>query len=174
MNPQGAASVPPPLARRLLCLVYECVLLFGVVMLVGLAYAGITKQQHALQGQWGLRVVLFLALAVYFIGFWSFAGQTLAMKTWHLRLERTDGSPMRPLRSLFRFLLSWLWVLPGLAAAHFSALTSSASIAGCVAAGVLGYAAMSLLHPSGQFLHDLACGTRLVDTRPGRPRNARA
>ncbi len=169
--PQDHERASPPLFRRLLCLIYECVLLFGVVMLVGLAYAGITNQQHALQGQWGLRAVLFLALAIYFIGFWSFAGQTLAMKTWHIRLELADGSRVRPLRSLLRYLLSWLWVVPGLAVAHFSDQTDTAGITGCLIAGVLGYAALSLLQPSRQFVHDWVCGTRLVDTRPALRQN---
>jgi uncharacterized RDD family membrane protein YckC len=153
------------LIRRLLCLVYECVLLFGIVMLVGLAYGGITNQQHALHGQWGLRALLFFVLGFYFIGFWTRAGQTLAMKTWHIRLEPTQGVQITPARAMLRFLLSWVWVLPGLALAHFMGLSGGGPISAVVATGVLGYSATSLLHADRQFWHDTVCGTRLVDTR---------
>jgi uncharacterized RDD family membrane protein YckC len=34
-----------------------------------------------------------------------------------------------------------------------------------VALGIVGYALLALVAPGRQFWHDLACGTRLVDTR---------
>jgi uncharacterized RDD family membrane protein YckC len=146
-------------------MVYECVLLFGIVMLVGLAYGGITNQQHALQGQWGLRALLFLVLGIYFIGFWTRAGQTLAMKTWHIRLEPTDGAHITPARAVLRYLLTWIWVLPGLALAHFLGISGGGPISALLAAGVVGYAATAMLRPDRQFWHDALCRTRLVDTR---------
>jgi uncharacterized RDD family membrane protein YckC len=161
----AVSAAAPPLIRRLLCLVYECVLLFGIVMLVGLAYGGITNQQHALQGQWGLRALLFFVFGLYFLGFWALAGQTLAMKTWHVRLEAAEGQRLTPARATMRFLLSWVWVLPGLALAHFAGISGGGAVSALLAAGVFGYAATALLHPERQFWHDAACGTRLVDTR---------
>ena len=67
------------------------VLLFGVVMVAGLAYGMLTDQRHALQGNTGLQVFLFIVLGVYFAGLWSSSGQTLAMKTWHIRVQAADG-----------------------------------------------------------------------------------
>ncbi len=162
---QDTARPAPPLVRRLLCLLYEGVLLFGVVMLAGLFYAGVTQQRHALQGQWGLRFFLVIVLGVYFIGFWTRGGQTLAMKTWHIRLVGGDGQALAPAQAGLRYLLSWLWFMPALAVVYFSGLTGTATIAVSVFAGVLAYAALAWLHPSRQFWHDIVSGTRLVDTR---------
>jgi uncharacterized RDD family membrane protein YckC len=165
-----ATALPaPPLLRRLLCLVYEGVLLFGVVMLAGLFYAGVTQQRHALHGQWGLRIFLVFVLGVYFIGFWIRGGQTLAMKTWHIRLLSADGTPVAPARGAVRYLLSWLWFMPALAVVYFSGLTGTAAISASVLAGVLAYAALAWLHPTRQFWHDIVSGTRLVDTRGAQP-----
>ena len=72
-------------------MLYEAVLLFGVVMVAGLAYGLATNQRHALQGNTGLQAFLFIVLGVYFAGLWSTSGQTLAMKTWHIRVLAADG-----------------------------------------------------------------------------------
>ena len=90
---ERAAGRAAPLKRRLAAFLYEGVLLFGVVMLVGMVFGMATQQRHALQGREGLQAMLFLALSLYFIWFWSHGGQTLAMKTWHVRLVRHDGLP---------------------------------------------------------------------------------
>ena len=62
----GAAPTPG-VARRLACFLYEGVLLFGVVMIAGLAYGVITQQRHALAGSTGLQIVLVLVLGAYFV-----------------------------------------------------------------------------------------------------------
>jgi uncharacterized RDD family membrane protein YckC len=161
----------PPLLRRLLCMVYEGVLLFGVVMLAGLLYAGLTQQRHALQGQSGLRIFLLVVLGAYFVGFWTRGGQTLAMKTWHIRLLSADGRPVGLARATARYLMSWLWFLPALLLLHLSGLVGTGATLGVVGAGMAVYAALSRLHPSRQFWHDVACGTRLADVRP--PKDAK-
>ena len=48
--------------------------------------------------------------------------------------------------------------------------TSLAPIAAALLLGVAGYALLSRFLPGGQFLHDAACGTRLVDWRDGHNR----
>ena len=166
---EDRARLAPPLVRRLLCLLYEGVLLFGVVMLAGLLYAGVTQQRHALQGQWGLRIFLVVVLGVYFVGFWTRGGQTLAMKTWHIRLIAADGLPVAAGRAGLRYLLSWLWFIPALAVVYVSGLTGTAAISGSVLAGMLAYAALAWLHPTRQFWHDIVSGTRLIDTRVAGP-----
>ena len=42
-------------------------------------------------GRHVLQAFLFVVLGIYFIWFWSHGGQTLAMKTWHIRLVDRDG-----------------------------------------------------------------------------------
>lgn len=160
------AAPPPGLLRRLASFLYEGVLLFGVVMVVGLLYAGITQQRHALVGQHGLQALLFVAIGAYFVGFWTRGGQTLAMKTWHIRLVSSTGAAVAPARAVWRYLLSWLWFVPALAVVRLSELRGGWPTLGVVLAGVLLYALLGRLHPSRQSPHDLLCGTRLVDCRP--------
>ncbi|MEO5735066.1 MAG: RDD family protein [Rubrivivax sp.] len=152
--------------RRLMCFVYEGVLLFGVLMAAGLVYGIATQQRHALQGAHGLQAFVFGVLGVYFVWFWSRNGQTLAMQTWHLRLMTRDGTPVLPLRAVCRYVLSWLWFFPALLALWLAGLKSAGEVFGVLTAGVLAYALVARLRPDRQFLHDAACGTRIVTWRP--------
>jgi uncharacterized RDD family membrane protein YckC len=168
--PPDAALPTPGLARRMAAFLYEGVLLFGVVVLVGLPYAVLTQQRHAMQGQTGLQIVVFAVLLLYFVTFWTRGGQTVAMRAWHVRLLTADGAPVTPMRALARYLLAWLWFAPALLAAHLSGLHSASAIFTLLIVGVLAYAALAFLHPQRQFLHDALCGTRLVTWRAQSPR----
>jgi uncharacterized RDD family membrane protein YckC len=162
--PEG--GIAPPIKRRLACFLYEGVLLFGVVMVAGLVYSTLTNQRHALIGTTGLQAFLFVVLGIYFVGFWTRTGQTLAMLTWHIRLVTRDGQPVGKLRATCRYVLSWLWFLPALAALHFSGLKGGWPAFTAMLAGVLAYAALAWLRPDRQFWHDVVCGTRLVTRHP--------
>lgn len=174
----SATSVPTPatapLRRRLAALLYEGVLLFGVMMVAGWVYAALTQQRHALQGKIGLQLFLVVVLALYFTWFWTHGGQTLAMQTWRVRLLRADGKPLGAARALVRYALAWLWFVPGLLAAHLAGLTGGWPIAGVVIAGMAVYAATTRLQPDRQFPHDALCGTRLVDVPRDAGRQARS
>lgn len=160
----------PSLRRRLASFVYEGVLLFGIVMVVGLVYGGLTQQRHAMVGHHGLQATLFVVIGLYFVAFWTRGGQTVAMKTWRIRLLSRDGSPVTPSRAVLRYLLSWLWFLPALITMDVASTHSAAAIALGMLVGVAGYAASSLLTPGRQFWHDLLSGTRLVSWPPAAPR----
>ena len=164
---RAAAALPAPgIGRRLACLVYEALLLFGVIMGAGLVYSIATDQHHALVGTLGLRLAVFLVLGLYFVWFWTRHGQTLAMRTWQLKLVTVQGQPVGRLRAAARYLLCWVWVLPALAALHISGLASSGSTFFALCAGVLIYAASAYARRDRQFWHDALCGTRLVQVRP--------
>lgn len=156
-------SGTPSLARRLICLVYESVVLFGVVMVAGFAYAMLTSQRHALIGTIGLQLVLTLVLGLYFVWFWTHGGQTVAMKTWRIRVVAADMGPLTLRRATARYVLGWLWLLPGLAIAHWVGLRDTGSIAAAILTSSLAYATLSQIHPARQFIHDAICGTRLVN-----------
>ena len=157
--------VAPAVARRLACFLYEGVLLFGLLIVAGLLYGVATNQRNASVGALGLQVFLFVVLGAYFVWFWSRHGQTLAMRTWHVRLFTRNGQPVGLLRASCRYLLAWLWFVPALVVLKFSGLSGAAPAFVSLAAGVLAYASLSRLHPDRQFLHDAACGTRLVTWR---------
>ncbi len=149
--------------------VYEGVLLFGVVMVAGLVFALLTQQRHALQHREAGMAFVFLVLALYFVLFWSRSGQTLAMKTWQVRLVSVDGAPVSPRRALLRFLAAWVWFLPALAIAWLAGWNSGAPLAALLLGGVVVYALASFAHPQRQFWHDALCGTQLVRT-PVKPK----
>lgn len=152
------------------CFLYEGVLLFGVVWATGMIYSLATGQRHAMAGQSGMQFVQFVVLGVYFSWFWSHTGQTLPMQTWGVRLVRSNGSPVSPLRAACRYLLAWLWFLPGLAATRLAGIHDALAVSVILIAGVVAYAALSRLHPSRQFLHDAVCDTRLVEFKSPRRR----
>lgn len=161
----ASAWVFPSVRRRMASFVYEGVLLFGVVMLAGFLFSSITQQRHALQGMRGLQAFMFIVLGVYFVWFWAKTGQTLAMKTWHVRLVDKSGQPVSRARAIARYVLSWIWFVPALAVAEFSGARTGAPLWGWMFAGVLLIAVAARWSPGKQFVHDLICGTRLVDAR---------
>lgn len=152
----------PSLRRRMAAFVYEGTLLFGVVMLFGMIYAISTGQRHAMYGRGGLELFIFLALGLYFSWFWSKGGQTLAMKTWRIRLVTASGQPVSQPHAFLRFLASLIWLLPGLGLAYLNKNTHSAWWTIYVPLWILGYALLSRLQPQQQFWHDILCGTRIV------------
>ena len=156
----------PGLRRRMACLVYEGVVLFGVLMAAGLLYAGLTDQRNAMLGRHGLQAFLFVVLGLYFTWFWSHGGQTVAMKAWRIRLLCADGTPVPAPRALVRYVFAWLWFAPALLALWLGGAASSGPIFAALAAGIAAYAAMAWLRPDRQFWHDAVCATRLVHWQP--------
>jgi uncharacterized RDD family membrane protein YckC len=165
-SPQTA---PPGLWRRLACFTYEGVLLFGVLMIAGYLFSSLTQQRNAMMGRHPLQAFLFIVLGIYFVWFWSHGGQTVAMKTWNLRLVTARGAPVTQARALGRYVLSWLWFLPALLSVWASGARGLGVIFGSMLSGIVVYALIARVHPSRQFLHDIMAGTRLVTFRPQAP-----
>lgn len=159
-SPPGST---PALLRRLAALLYEAVLLFGIVWLVGFVYGVVTDQRHALKGATGLQATVFVVLGVYFVYFWSRHGQTLAMRTWRLRLQGPNGGLPSVARASVRYVLGWLWVVPALAIVGLSGASGAGATSVAILTGLLTYAALARLRDDRQFLHDVLCGTRVVD-----------
>lgn len=160
----------PALARRMACWFYEGMLLFGVVFVAGYLFSALSQMRHALAYRHALQAFIFVVFGIYFTWFWS-RGQTLAMKTWHIRLVDTSGHPVTQARALARYLLSWSWFLPPLLLTLPFAL-SPAEIVVLAAGWVAVWALLSRFHPLGQYWHDAWAGTCLIDSRAwdaGRP-----
>ena len=155
-----------PIWRRMASFVYEGLLLFGVVMAAGFVFSGLTQQRHALQGLHGLQAFVFFVLGTYFVWFWCKSGQTLAMKTWHVRVVDKQGHALTVRRAVARYLLIWLWFLPALGVAHWAGMPAGAGLWMCLLGGVVVIAVAARFSPDRQFVHDLICGTRQVDCRP--------
>ena len=165
----ASVSAPrvPTLRRRLLCMLYEGVLLFGVLMAASAVYilARPLLAQLGIDRPYVDQAWMFIVLGFYFSWFWQRNGQTLAMQTWRIRLETAAGVPPRWPQALLRFVLAWLWLPPAAAVGHALGLTKGPFL-GVLAAGLLIWISLAWLDPRRQFLHDRLGGTRLTDLRP--------
>jgi uncharacterized RDD family membrane protein YckC len=145
------------------CWLYEGMLLFGVLFMASYLFSSLSQTRHGLDNRSLQQGFLFVVLGIYFTWFWA-KGQTLAMKTWDVRVVDVHGRPITQWRAMARYVLSWLWFLPPLAAVSFFSL--SPSEVGLIALGwVLVYTLLSRFHAQGQFVHDALAGTRLIPTQ---------
>ena len=151
----------PTLKRRLLSMTYEAMLLFAVVFIAGYLFDTLTQSRHALLLRHARQSWLFVVLGFYFVWFWTHGGQTLAMKTWRIRVVGPDGGPLHVGRAVARYVLLWIVVLPVLAIVWAAGLGNWAAVVALAAALVVPpfYARVDR---DGQFIHDRLLGTRLV------------
>lgn len=144
------------------CWLYEGMLLFAVVFVAGWLFSTLGQMRHALdERRWLLQAFLFVVLGVYFVYFWNH-GQTLAMKTWRIRIVGPDGRPPAQHRAFLRYLLAWLWLLPPLALGQALG-ADSGQLLGLTLLWVTLWALLARTDRQRQFLHDRWAGTRLVD-----------
>jgi uncharacterized RDD family membrane protein YckC len=153
--------------RRMACWLYEGMLLFGVVFIAGYLFGTLSQTKNAMDNRHALQAFLFVVFGIYFVWLWS-KGQTLAMKTWHIRVLNRQGQALSQGQALVRYLWSWLWLLPPLLAAWALGLNGAESVL-IVVGWVAVWAVLSRFHPRQQFWHDALAGTQLVDVRPGKP-----
>lgn len=134
-------ALAPSLMRRLACLLYEALLLGAILFVAGFLVVGLMPAEPPPLVHLLFQFYLFLVAGLYFTWVWRHGGQTLAMKTWRIRLERTDGGRLRLGQAWLRYLLAVLGLL-GLG---------------------LGFL-WAAIDPDRQFLHDRLAGTQLVAT----------
>lgn len=138
--------------------------MFGVIWIAGYLFGTLSQTRNAMDNRLGLQIFLFVIFGIYFVYFWH-QGQTLAMKTWHLRVVGLDGKAISQKRALGRYVLSWLWFFPPLiAVAPFK--LSAGAIGVIVFGWITVYALLSKFHPQRQFMHDALAGTRLISHKP--------
>ncbi|MDA7416222.1 RDD family protein [Xenophilus arseniciresistens] len=166
-GPSVAPFAPPGIPRRMAAWLYEGMLLFAVVFVAGWLFSALSQMRHALDDRRVLlQAFLFVVFGIYFVWFWS-RGQTLAMKTWGLRLVGRDGRPVSQWRALLRYVLAWLWFLPPLVLAWALPFqVSGAEVSVLLFGWVAIWAVLARFHPERQFWHDAWAGTRLISTRP--------
>lgn len=161
-NQQHSALPVPTVKRRLISMIYEAFLLVAVEMLATGIYLAVTGNRQEPVFQHGLKAVVFLVAAAYFIHFWTDSGHTLAMKTWRIKVVQ-PGHARLPFRTAaLRYLLSWGWFLPALVACYALGIKGKAEVTGVIVLGMVGWAMTAFLDKDRQFLHDKLAGTRLV------------
>jgi uncharacterized RDD family membrane protein YckC len=108
-----AGHAYPSIKRRLICMVYESMLLAGVVFFAGLLFFGATGTNPSGWTRHAFQLYLFLVIGLYFVGSWRRGGQTLPMKTWKLRLVGADGARITLRQAMVRYVCAWPSVLLG-------------------------------------------------------------
>ena len=128
-----------PIGRRLLSLIYEALLLAGLLFCAGFAFFFVEQRLTDSHARAVFQLYLAAVAGLYFAWQWTRGGQTLPMRTWRLRLVGRDGSPVGPRQAALRYV---------------------AALAGALAFGA-GFT-WAFFDRDRQFLHDRIAGTRIV------------
>jgi len=165
-TPQTGAPAPqalPPVTfrRRLAALLYESVLLAGVIFIAGLAFSLALRARNGLTYHHLMSAWIAIVAGLYFITLWHRGGQTLAMKTWRLRVVGPHGTSPSLLRATARYLAAWLAFLPPLALHPLLNLSIPRTLVLTAVWFVL-WLASARFSAGRQFPHDRLAGTRVV------------
>lgn len=135
----NAIAPAAPFSVRIAAMLYESLLVAAVVFVASFAVLPIVGDLHTPWQKHLFQGFLLGVLFAYFSAFWLRSGQTLAMKTWRIRLVRRDGGRIGLRQAALRFILALAGILLGGAGLWWA-----------------------LVDRDRQFLHDRVAGTRLV------------
>lgn len=141
--------------RRMMCVAYECILLFGVLFFFGYGFSALAQ----FKGQpgpmrWAFQGFVFLVLAVYFGWSWSEGRRTLPMKTMMVSVVTAEGAPLSRGRAFARFVAACAMLLLAAAAGSF--------VHGALWLLILAPFLWVLVDRDHRALYDVVAGTRLV------------
>lgn len=139
MTPAPAAGEAAGLGRRMMSLLYEALLVAALLLAASIPFALLTSGWESALRRPLNQLYLALLLGVYFVWQWMRGGQTLAMKTWRLRLVTREGTPLTAGHAIRRYVFA---------------------LAG-IALGGAGFV-WALFDRDRQFLHDRLAGTRII------------
>lgn len=140
---ENATSQPkiPGIWRRLAAMLYESFLILAVLMAAGFVYIPLFGNADGPLEKAVFQLYLLIVLMIYFLVFWTRGGQTLAMKTWRIRLTNLSGANISLPQGILRFFLA------------------------IISLGLLGVGFLWMFFdPQRQFLHDRLAKTRLIST----------
>jgi uncharacterized RDD family membrane protein YckC len=141
MPPRAPAAT---LGRRALALVYEALLLIALVFIGSVPFVMLTQDLNRGIERPLFQLYLVLLMGAYFTWQWRHGGQTLALKTWRMRVVTREGAQLGWGDALRRY----AYELPG---------------ALLIGAGFL----WALADRERLFLHDRLAGTRIIKEEDG-------
>lgn len=100
------------LPRRCGAILYDTLLLCGLLLVATALVLPLTAGEAVQPGNPWFSSFLLLVCFLFFGWFWTHGGQTLGMRAWKIRLQRTDGNGLGWWQALLRFFLASLWILP--------------------------------------------------------------
>lgn len=139
MQDYAIAHTPAPLLARFAVMIYESLLVTAVVFVASFIVIPVVGEMQAPWQRHLFQVYLLGILFAYFSAFWLRSGQTLAMKTWRIRLVQQNGGTLTFRQAMLRFVLALL---------------------GLLLAGIGFW--WAFFDRDKQFLHDRIVGTRLI------------
>ncbi|MEK6595376.1 MAG: RDD family protein [Pseudomonadota bacterium] len=129
----------PGFWRRIICLIYESLLLLAVLFIASFIFHLIFRDTNAVYFRPLFQFYLLVIMGYYFIWFWTHGGQTLAMQTWKMRVVSVDGGSLTKKQAITRYLLALVGIL-------------------LFGTGII----WALFDRDRQFLHDRLAGTRII------------
>lgn len=139
-SPKITDTSTPGLWRRILCMIYEFLLLIAVLFIAGFIFHLVYHDTDSPYFRPVFQLYLLSVAGIYLIWFWTHGGQTLAMQTWKIRVISTNGGGISIWQAIARY---------------FFAVTSI-SFFGC---GII----WALFDREGQFLYDRLAGTKIIN-----------
>jgi len=111
----------PGILRRLAAALYDALLLLAVLFVAALVFILVFGSAVEPPRRHFFQAYLLTIIGTYFIWFWTHGGQTLAMKTWRIRLHLVNGDRIALKTALLRFVIAfaglaffgagWWWML---------------------------------------------------------------
>ena len=139
MQENAIAPTTAPFLVRIAAMIYESLLVTAVVFIAALPFLYLIGTAESGWMRHVFQLYLLGVLFAYFSAFWLRSGQTLAMKTWRIRLVDRNGGRITLRQALLRFFLALFGLM----------------------LGGIGFW-WALVDRDRQFLHDRIAGTRLV------------
>jgi len=139
MTDNAIAHPSASLRTRLAAMVYELLLVLAVLFVASFVFIRLSGDAQTGLKHIAYQIFLLGVLFAYFSTFWLRSGQTLAMKTWRIKLVDRTGALITLPRAALRFVLALL----GLALFGVSIV-------------------WALFDADRQFLHDRLAKTRLI------------
>ena len=139
-SPEITGTSVPGFWRRILCMIYEFLLLIAVLFIAGFIFHLVYHDTDSPYFRPVFQLYLLSVAGIYLIWFWTHGGQTLAMQTWKIRVISINGSGISIWQAIARY---------------FFAVTSI-SFFGC---GII----WALFDREGQFLYDRLAGTKIIN-----------
>ena len=136
-----SAPIQAGLGRRLVAIFYDSLLILAIWMLSSFWLVIIIGGE--VTGPY-FQLFLYLELALFYIYFWRFRGQTLGMQAWKIQTLSPTGEPLSLSQCCLRFFCATLSVL-------------------CLGAGFI----WMFFDRQGLTWHDRASGTRVIYLRQG-------
>lgn len=160
------ADTTASISRKFWASLYELALLFGISVATAIVVQTILSITHIQLPSWMHSVIFFLVNGAYFVYCWTQAGQTLAQRTWHLKVSNQAGELPNLPQATLRYLFAYIGIMPAMMLVLIQMRqyqphemqTNIAAVYGLsIVLGLINWMALlgtALIHPKKQTLHE--------------------